>query len=193
MAANFGSNPDLYRRIELVFGSLFVILFAWLVLRIRIIAWLLVPWFGLFVLDCVVPRAEPASSRPRPANARVRSVSTIDEILAGGPGRRAHSEPMKLAHPYQLIQLEFAPANAIGSVIALDTVDLNSIPDLSSKQTVEIDYDAANPRIARIHGGTRNFPQQALRQLMLTYGLVAGFFLLLFICTRFLRLFRRRV
>jgi hypothetical protein len=45
-----------------------------------------------------------------------------------------------------------------------------------------------NPRIARIHGGTRNFPRQAPRQVMLTYGIVAGLFLLLFIFTRFLRM-----
>jgi hypothetical protein len=189
-AANFGSNPDLYRRIELVFGSLFAILFAWLVLRIRIAGWLLVPWFGLFILYCVTPRAEPAPNQPRPANARVRSVSTIDEILVGGLGHEARSEPMKLAHPYQLVQLEFTPAHATGPVVALDTVDLNSIPGLALKQIVDIDYDAANPRIARIHGGTRNFPQQALHQLMLTYGIVAGLFLLLFIFTGFLRLLR---
>jgi len=189
-AANFGSNPDLYRRIELVFGSFFAILFAWLVLRIRIAAWLLVPWFGLFILYCVSPRAEPAPRQPRPAKATVRSVSTIDEILGGGGGSKGHSEPIKLAHPYLLVQLEFTPANASGPVVALDTIDLNCIPDLAPKQIVDIDYDAANPRIASIHGGTRNFPQQALHQLMLTYGLIAGLFVLLFIFTRLLRLFR---
>jgi hypothetical protein len=189
-AANFGSNPDLYRRIVLVFGSLFAILFVWLILRIRIAAWLLAPWFGLFILYCVTPRAEPAPTQPRPANARVRSVSTIDEILGGAGGHEEHSEPIKLAHPYRLIELEFTPANATEPVVALDTVDLSSIPDLAPEQIVDIDYDAANPRIARVHGGTRNFPQQALRQLMLTYGIIAGLFVLLLIFKRFLRSFR---
>lgn len=108
-----------------------------------------------------------------------------------GGGPEEHSEPIKLAHPYQLVELEFTPANATEPVVALDTVDLSSIPDLAPKQTVDIDYDAANPRIARIHGGTRNFPQQALYQLMLMYGMIVGLFVLLFILKRlFLRLFR---
>ena len=67
-AANFGSNPDLYRRLKVVFGSLAAILFAWLALRIRVAAWLLVPWFGFFVAYGVSPRAEPAPTRPLPAN-----------------------------------------------------------------------------------------------------------------------------
>lgn len=37
-AANFGSNPDLYRRLVIVFGSLLAILFVWLLLRIRLAA-----------------------------------------------------------------------------------------------------------------------------------------------------------
>lgn len=189
-AANFGSNPDLYRRIELVFGSLLAILFIWLILRIRITAWLLVPWFGLFILYCAIPHAEPAPSQTRPANARVRRVYLVDEILGGGVSHHGYDGPIKLAHPYQLVQLEFTPAHATGPVVALDTVDFNSVPDLAPEQVLPIDYDAANPRIARIHGGTRNFPQQARHQLMLTYGIIAGLFLLLFIFTRFLRLFR---
>jgi hypothetical protein len=189
-AANFGSNPDLYRRVALVFGSLFAILLVWLLFRIRTAARLLVPWFGLFIFYCVTPRAEPAPSQPRPANARVKSVSTIDEILGGGGGREEHSEPIKLAHPYQLVELEFTPANATEPAVALDTVDLNSMPDLALNQFVNIDYDAANPRIARIHGGTRNFPRQALQQLMLMYGIIAGFFVLLLSWKRFLGLFR---
>jgi hypothetical protein len=189
-AANFGSNPALYRRLVLVFGSLLAILFAWLVVRIRIAIWLLVPWFGLFILYGVTPRAEPAPSQPRPANARVRSISTIDEILGAGVGRAHHSAPIKLVHPYQLVQLEFTPANASGPVVALDAVDLNSIPDLAPNQILDIDYDAANPRIARIRGGTRNFPEEAFHQLMLTYGIIAGLLLLLFIFIRLKRLLR---
>jgi hypothetical protein len=185
-AANFGSNPDLYRRFALVFGSLFAILLVWLVLRIRIAAWLLLPWFALFIVYCATPRAEPAPTQPRPAHAMVRSVFTVDEILGGGSGgEEEHSEPVKLSHPYQLVELEFKPANATGPVVALDTVDLGSISDLAPNRMVDIDYDADNPRIARIRGGTRDFPRQALDQLMLMYGVVAGLFVLLVVFRRF--------
>ena len=183
-AAAFGNNPDLYRRVEVVFGSLAAILFGWLVLRIRIVGWLLVPWFGFFIAYGVTPRAEPAPSRPRPAKATVRTVSTVDSVLGGGTGRRRGSRPIKLEHPYQLVRLEFTPARATDPVVALDTVDLNSIANLAPKQIVEIDYDAANPRIARIHGGTRNFPEQALHQLMLMYGVCAAVPIVLFLFSR---------
>ena len=190
-SANFGSNPDLYRRMELVFGSLLAVLFLFVVLRIRMAGWLLVPWFGLFIVYCVTPHAEPAPGQPRPAKATVRAVSRIDEIVGGMGGARSGG-PMKLAHPYQLVQLEFTPTGAASPVVALDTIDLNSIADLKPKRIVDIDYDAANPRIARIRGGTRNFPEQALRQLMLIYGVFAGLLVALFIFTRLGRLFRRR-
>jgi hypothetical protein len=188
--ANFGSNPDLYRRMALVFGSLLPIMFLFLVLRIRIAIWLLVPWFGIFIVYCAVPRAEPAPSQPRPAQATVRSVYTIDEIFPVTSTRRRHTMPVKLDHPYQLIQVEFTPSGAASPVVALDAIDINSIAGLQPKRAVDIDYDAANPRIARLRGGTRNFPEQAQRQLLLTFGLIAGILIALLIFTRSSRLFR---
>jgi hypothetical protein len=179
-AASFGSNPDLYRRLEMVFGSLAVIAFCWLVLRIPTAGWLLVPWFGFFIAYGVTPRAEPAPSQPRPARATVRSISTVDSILGGTTSGSRGNRPIKLEHPYELVRLEFTPAHASEPVVALDTVDLHSI-DLAPKQVVDIDYDAANPRVARIRGGTRNFPEQALHQLLLMYGIMAALLVALFV------------
>ncbi len=192
-AGYFGSNPEFFRRVGLVFGALFAILFA--ALRIRAALWLLVPWFGWFLSYCVAPHAEPAPSQPRAASAKVWSISTVDEVLGGQSGREGdYNQPIKLTHPYQLVQLEFTPADASGQVVALDTVDLNSIPNLAPERVVDIDYDAANPRIARIRGGTRKFPQQARQQLMLMYGVLAGLFVLLFMAKfafrRFVGVFR---
>ena len=187
-SANFGSNPDRYRTLEAVFGSLAGILFIWLVLRIRIAGWLLAPWFAFFIAYGVTPRTEPAPSQPRLAKATVRSISTVDTILGGGTAAHDHSVPIKLQHPYQLVQLEFTPARASDPVVALDAVDLQSIAHLGPKQIVDIDYDAANPRIARMHGGTRNFHEQALRQLMLIYGVCAGLPVALFLFSRLRRL-----
>jgi hypothetical protein len=192
--ANFGSRPDLYLRLQLIFGSLLAILFLWLVLRIRTAGWLLVPWFGLFIVYCVVPRAEPAPSRPRPAKAVVSSVSKVDEILASVEGGRhtGSAQPIKLDHPYLLVQLQFTPAGTSNPVVALDAVDLNSIAGLEPKRIVDIDYDAATPRIARIRGGTRNFPEQALHQLMVLYGALAAVLIALFMLIHLPRLFRAK-
>jgi hypothetical protein len=191
-AGNFGSNPALYRRLTLVFGSLAAILFAWLVLRIQIAGWLLVPWFGFFIVYAVVPRAQPAPVRPLSARATVRSVTTVDTLISGSTSARHYSPPLKLDHPFQLVQLEFIPARASEPVVALDSVDLNSIAGLAPKQMVDIDYDEDNPRIARIHGGTRHFPEQALRQLMTMYGAMAALLAALFLFRR-LRPRRSRV
>lgn len=172
--ANFGSNPDQYRRMEIVFGSLGAILLVWLILRIRIAGWLLAPWFGFFLAYGVAPRAEPAPTRPVPARAAIRSLATVDTIIGGHAGGTQYDQPIKLEHPYQLVQLEFTPAGANGPVVAVDAVDVNSISNLAPRQIVEIDYDAANPRIARIRGGTRFFPEQALHELMLIYAVLLG-------------------
>jgi len=44
--------------------------------------------------------------------------------------------------------MEFTPTGAASPVVALDTIDLNSLADLGPNRIIEIDYDAANPRIA---------------------------------------------
>lgn len=155
--AAFGSNPDLYRKVALVFGSLLLIFFAFLVLRLRVALWLLVPWFGLFIVDCVTPHAEPAPGQPRFARATVKGIANIDEILADTTGGEHSATPLKLDHPYQLVQLEFTPPGAAGPVVALDAIDRNSLPGLELNRAVDVDYDAANPRIARLRGGNPQF------------------------------------
>lgn len=194
MADFFGSNPDFYRREKVVFGSLAAILFVWRVLPNRRAGWLLVlaPWFVfVFVGYGLTPRAEPAPSQPRPAKAVVRSISTIEYLITEG-GLDGPLE-MALIHPYQLVQLEFTPAGATVPVVALDAVDLNSIANLAPKEIVDIDYDAANPRIARIHGGTRNFPKQTLLDEMLVCGGCVGLGVALFILIRLRLLIYRRL
>lgn len=119
---------------------------------------------------CGSARAEPAPVRTLLAKAKVRSVIKVETVIGGSTSAWHYSPSVKLDHPFQLVQLEFIPARASGPVVALNSVDLNSISGLAPSQMVDIDYDADNPRIARIQGGTRHFPAQALRQLMTTYG-----------------------
>ena len=193
MADFFGSNPDFYRRQKVVFGSLAAIMFVWRLLPNRRAGWLLVlvPWFVfVFVVYGLTPRAEPAPTLPRPAKAVVRSISTIEYLLPDD--LESHAE-MGLIHPYQLVQLEFTPASTTVPVVALDAIDLNSIANLAPKQILDIDYDAADPRIARIHGGTRNFPKQTLLDEMLVCGGCMGLGVALFILIRLRLLIYRRL
>jgi hypothetical protein len=74
-------------------------------------------------------------------------------------------------------------------VIAVDKIDLNSIPGLHENQTVAIEYDATNPRVARIVGATRLFPQHTTSMLMITGAVVFIILLVLFVIRGFFRLF----
>jgi hypothetical protein len=53
------------------------------------------------------------------------------------------------------------------AVIAIDKVDLDSVPDLKKGQREDIIYDADRPRVARLRAGTRFFPGQALITVIL--------------------------
>jgi hypothetical protein len=156
--------------------------------------WLLLPWFYLFLLIAVVPQAEPAPSDPRSAQATIRNLTTITEIMEGqmSTGTHVHFGPITLEHPFQIVQLEFVPPGAPDPVVAIDAIDLDSIPALRSKQVVGIDYDLHNPRIARLHGGTRNFPEQAKRQVLTLFGIFAALFIGIPIAWRIRRSFSRR-
>jgi hypothetical protein len=76
--------------------------------------------------------------------------------------------------------------------VAIDAIDLDSIPSLRSKQVVVIDYDLHNPRIARLHGGTRNFPEQAKHQVLTLFGVFAALFIGIPIAWQILRSSSRR-
>lgn len=188
--ANFTSNPVLYRTLQLVIGSLLGILFLVLVLRLRIALWLLVPWFYLFLVGAVVPRAEQAPVTANSALARIRNITAITTIMensnASG-GTHVQFGPIKLDHPFQIVELEFTPSGMADSVVGIDAIDMDSIPDLHKNQTLAIDYDRSNPRIARLRSGTRNFPEQARHQVLLQFGALAAVFLGILFIGRILR------
>jgi arginase family enzyme len=99
--------------------------------------------------------------------------------MEGRMSTRSHVDfgPIKLEQPFQIVELEFTPPGAADPVVAIDAVDLDSIPHLQKKQVVSIDYDVHDPRIARLQAGTRNFPSQARRQVLTIYGAFATLFL----------------
>jgi hypothetical protein len=115
--ANITSNPELYRKLQIVFGSLAVIVLLALVLHWRLGLWLLLPWFYFFLVIAVIPRAEPAPRDPRPVQAAVRNITTITTILEGttSPSNHSNFGPVNLEHPFQIIQLEFTPSGGTGS------------------------------------------------------------------------------
>lgn len=178
--ANVASNPELYRKLVVLLVTLLAILFLVAVLRLRAAAWLFLPWFYFFLLTDVVPQAEPAPADPRAAQATVRNVTTITMLMENGSASSGSSHvyfgPIKLEHPFQIIQLEFTPAGMRDPVVAIDAIDLNSIPDLKAGQNVAIDYDAQVPRIARMRAGTREFPGQARRQILTLFGVLGILF-----------------
>jgi hypothetical protein len=163
----FGFNSELYRRSLFLYGSLALILVAGLLLRMRRVLWLLFPWSAFFVFYGICPHAEPAPLHPQQTTAVVTHVTTVTTLLESG----AHDStpPLRLSHPYQLVQMTFTPAGRTDPVLALDTIDLNSAPNAQEGRTINIEYDPANPRVARIPLATRNFPQQAQQQIGLGY------------------------
>ena len=74
-------------------------------------------------------------------------------------------------------------------MVGIDAIDANSIPDLRKQQTVDMEYDLTNPRIARLQGGTRDFPGQAKRQVLIAFGVIIVLLLAIFAGWRILRFF----
>jgi hypothetical protein len=181
-AATLNLNASVIRNLVIAFAVLLAILFLWRILRIRIAALLLIPWACLLFAYITIPRVEPTPTEPRSAKATIQSVDTITNLLA--TDRRG----FPLQHPYQIVRLKFIPPGMDTPVVSIDKIDLNSVPNLAKDQTVDIVYDAANPRIARIQGGTRLFPEHAFTTVLLTGGVLFALFLALAVVRWFFRL-----
>ena len=172
-SAAIGINPVLMHRLTLALATLLLILVLWKILRLRIAAWLLLPWFVIVAAIIVLPRAEPAPQQPHSTKATVHQVVTIKDLLADG-------RSIPLSRPYQIISLEYTPDGMDRPVVAVDKIDLNSIPDLQENQLLDIDYDAANPRIARLRAGTRTFPEHAVGMVLVLCAVFLVLFLIFF-------------
>lgn len=169
--ASINLNPSVTGALIVALVVLLGILFLWRVLRIRIAAWLLLPWACLTFAYLVLPHAEPEPQHPVSATATVDTITTVTTI----GGRRGH-RAIDLPHPYEIVRLKYTPAGMDAPVVAIDKVDEGSVPNLIQGQTLAIVYDAGHPRIARLQGGTRSFPGQA-RTIVVLIG--AAFLVLL--------------
>jgi hypothetical protein len=170
----FGVNPELYRRLLYLYGSLAIILGIVFVLRIRRAVWLLLPWSALFVFYGICPHTEPVPLQPRPARAMVKEVTTVKTLV---DSRNTDASPITLAHPYQLVQMQYTPEGRSEPVMAVDAIDPDSVSNLKAGQVLTINYDAGNPRIASIPGATHMFHAQAMQQLGLEYLVLVAVFL----------------
>ena len=182
--ASIGSGSLVVRRFIVVFLALLALLFFWRVLRIRIAAWLLLPWLCLSLAYIALPRAEPEPQHPVPVTATVDSITTITSL-----GGMSSHRSISLQHPYQIVRLKFVPSGMDSIVTAIDKIDLGSVPNLTKGQTANIVYDAERPRVARMQEGTRLFPGRTLNTVVLCCaayvvllalaGAIKGFFRLM--------------
>jgi hypothetical protein len=184
--ASINLNPEVVRKVIIAAATFLVIFFLHGVLRIRIAGLLYVPWIGLVFLWLAIPRTEPVPGQPQPAAATVQHVTTISTLLTGHD-----NHGLQLKQPYQIVQLKFVPKGMDGPVIAVDKIDLNSVANLHEGQTVNITYDAANPRVARVEGGTRSFPRSAFFLVLLIALILTAIAFVLFVISWFVHLFHR--
>ncbi len=150
------------RLLVITFVPLLGILFFWRLLRIKSFVWLFFLWLAFAFAYFALLRVEPAPQHPVSATARIHSVVMV-KTLGGMPENRS----IPLLHPYQMVVVEFVAPGMDTPVKAVDKVDVGSVPELKEGQSVNILYDAANPRIAHLQQGTRNFPGQARTTVIL--------------------------
>jgi hypothetical protein len=76
------------------------------------------------------------------------------------------SAGQELLQPFAMADLEFTPAGWSEPIYVLDRVDANSVAGLREGATVRVEYPFADPRAARIVGGTRTYADAALLYIL---------------------------
>jgi hypothetical protein len=140
--------------------------FGWMLLAVALLSAGLLYWR--------VPRPTPLPSGPRgTALATVRHAESSREIWSS-VGRDGEAGAERVRQPFQTVDLAFTPAGAREPVHAFDRVDSGSVAGLRDGAAVPIVYSIADPRVARIAGGTRTYARAAfVFVLEVTYGLGA--------------------
>lgn len=151
--------PGLLRGLGVAFGAA-LLAFLWRKAGIAAAGWLLIPYLPFLYLYFTMPRAEPAPSGPRiTVRAKVERLVEVTEILDSGDGG------FQAAQPYQAVQLRFQPRGFTEPVTAVDKIDSGSVPGLVEGGAVEIEYQAARPRVVSIRGASRTFPRKSYEQV----------------------------
>ena len=112
------------------------------------------------------PASRPLPSATVEATARVTAVTLITKAPTRSTarrsraGRRSSDSVRRLAMPYEVVQLRFAPPGLADSVVAVDAVDSASVAGLSVGAIVPIAYPQRSPREARMTLGSRTYRER---------------------------------
>ena len=172
-AASAGLGSPVFPRFVITFSLLLAILFLWRILRIRLAGWLLPIWIVFAIGYFVLPRAEPEPQHAVPGTATVDRLLTIKTL-----GDRNGRKEIVLDQPYQIVVLKFTPPGMDSPVMAVDKIDDGSAPNLKKGDPANILYDSTHPRVVKLQQGTRRFPVQAQKTVMVLalacVGLIVG-------------------
>ena len=137
----------------------------WIASRIATVAIVVtaLAWMALaFPTQFPAPRPLPPVTTE--TTARVSAVTLVTKAPAGTRprtrsrvGRRSPDSVRRLAMPYEVVQLQFAPNGRTDSVVAVDAVDSASVAGLTAGAVVPIAYDPRSPREARMTLGSRTY------------------------------------
>jgi hypothetical protein len=78
-----------------------------------------------------------------------------------------------------MVALQFIPEGRTDTVQAVDQIDAGSVPGLATGAAVPIEYQTGKPRIVRIAGATRTFPEKAYQAVAREGGEYLAFFAVL--------------
>ena len=149
-------RPVVLRFALLVLGGIALVM-LWRKAHLSIAAWLLIPYVMFVLAVLLMPRALPAPVGPlRAAYATVSDVHEITQIL-----ETSESPGFDAVQPYQIVEMKLVPEGRAEPVLAVDMIDSGSVPSVVKGAAVPIDYQADNPRIVRIQGARRTYPQKA--------------------------------
>ena len=165
LAARVGADPWLLPFLWWLVGGVFAL---WIASRVATVAIVVagLAWMALaFPIQFPAPRPLPPATTE--TTARVTAVTLVTKAPARSRSRtrsrvgRSSSESVRrLAMPYEVIQLQFAPSGQPDSVVAVDAVDSASVAGLTAGAIVPIAYDSRSPREARITLGARTYRER---------------------------------
>jgi hypothetical protein len=164
-AVHFGTDPFLVRMILwLVVGAAAL----WIASRLGTPAVVVVglAWIAL-AFPLQFPSPPPLRTVSVEGSAKVTAVTLITKAPArsgsrrrGRTGRSLGESSRRLAMPYEVVQLRFAPPGRPDSIVAVDAVDSASVAGLAVGAILPIRYDPAAPREARLAEGARTFRER---------------------------------
>ena len=119
------------------------------------------------------PLAEPVVT----TMAEVRGVHAVTRSLMSGRSGGRREAPQ----PYDVVELHFVPPGRDQVVVAIDSVDVGSVPGLTVGARFPVSYNAGNPREARLPGA-RTYRWREWVELgtsvLAVIGILVGFVLL---------------